>query len=572
MPAPEPPITLGRFAVPQKMRPPKVNLNKAAQNIVQIPRPTLSHLTLNAIVATYILAVLNSGYWAQFLKAFGQVPVSLAAFIVASWALTLFFLELLGPTRLQKPMAAILIMIAASADFYRRNFGVLIDREMIRNILETTVTESKHLITFDMVWQIGLMGALPAALVFWPKVKRWPILHQLWRWPVAVAASLALMIGALLVDFKSFSATFRDNKLVMANYQPGATLHALVRYTSDQWKSADPVAQPYGTDAAPGPSLAAATKPVLLVLFAGETARAQNFGLNGYARQTTPELAQRDVINFGNAWSCGTSTAVSIPCMFSHLSQAQYSREGFLSSENLLDILARSGFDVQWWDNNTGDQQVAKRLGFKRVDATLDAESCKGECRDTAFLPLIEKTAATMTRNTVLVLHMIGSHGPAYYLRYADERRIFTPDCTTTQFADCTAEAVVNAYDNSIVETDFVVANAIDILNRSDRVLPAVLYMSDHGESLGENGLYLHAAPMFMAPDEQRRVPMVAWLGNGFSQTLGIDVACLSNQHDDKISHDNLFHTVLGLLDVKTEVKNDALDLTAACKTQTASN
>lgn len=535
-------------------------------------RPTLSHFGLNAIVATYILAVLNSPYWTQVYNAFGKLPLSLAAFAIASWLLTLLILELLGPSGLQKPVAALLILIAAGADFYRRNYGVLIDREMIRNIFETTVTESKHLITFDLIWQIGLFGVLPAALVFWPHVRRRTALHQLWRWPLGVGLSFSLMVGALLVDFKSFSATFRQNKIVMASYQPGATVHSLIRYTNDQFKSAAPVAQPFGTDAKAAPQIASSQKPVLLVLFAGETARAQNFGLNGYKRNTTPELAKRDVLNFTDVWSCGTSTAVSIPCMFSHLTKDSYSRDAFLSSENLLDILARAGFDVKWWDNNTGDQSVAMRTGWAHIDETIDPASCTGECRDTAFLPLIRKTAEEMTQNTVLVLHMIGSHGPAYYLRYAPERRIFTPDCQTSQFADCSADEVVNAYDNSILETDYVLAQTIDILAASDRVTPAMIYMSDHGESLGEDGLYLHAAPMFMAPDVQRRVPFVMWMDDRFSALTGLDAACLGARQSDTLSHDNLFHTVLGLMGVQTSVHEPALDLTEGCKPELAQN
>ncbi|MEF3048192.1 phosphoethanolamine transferase [Pseudotabrizicola sp. L79] len=535
-------------------------------------RPRMTHLTLNLIGATYILAVLNSGFWQRMSELFGQHPVSFAAFAVAGWALTLLLVELLGPGALQKPVLATLILIAAAANYYERAFGVLIDREMVRNVLETTVTESKHLMTFQMVWQITLLGVLPAALVFVPVIRRRKPLHQIWRWPVGIAASFALLVGALLVDYKSFSAALRERHDLMGAYQPGATINAVRRFASDQWTTAEPVAAPYGTDATPGPLLAAATKPVLLVYFVGETARAQNFGLNGYARDTTPQLRKRNVINFSDVSSCGTSTAVSVPCMFSHHGMDDYSRNAFLSSENLLDILNRAGFDVQWFDNNTGDQKVAKRLGFTTITASIAPEACIDECTDEAFLPIIQKTAETMTQNTVLVLHMIGSHGPAYYLRYSKDRALFQPECTTTQFANCAPEDIVNAYDNSIVETDHVLAQTIDLLAASDRILPAMVYVSDHGESLGENGLYLHAAPMFMAPAEQRKVPMVMWMDSDFTTAMQVNTACLSENATQPISHDNLFHSVLGLLNVSTTVRDAALDLTAPCKLNIASN
>jgi len=537
---------------------------------VRLTRPVLGQTTLTLIVATYLMAVLNTGFWDRLVQTFPNSVWQPALLGTAVWALTVLTLELLGPWRLQKPVAALLILIAAGAHYYERSFGVLIDREMVRNVFETTVTESRHLMTPTSILQIGLTGVLPAMLVFWPKVRRVGPWHQVWRWPVGVIVAFGLLVGALFTDYKAFSAALREHQDLMASYQPGASIVSLVRYGREQWKTADPVARALGTDARPGPALAAAGKPVLLVIFAGETARAQNFGLNGYARDTTPGLRERGVINFADMSACGTSTAVSLPCMFSRLAQADYSRTGFLGEENLLDVLTHAGLAVEWHDNNTGDQRVASRTGWAQVDATLAPAACTGECTDDVFLPLIENTLATITQNTVLVLHMIGSHGPAYHLRYPSDRAQFTPDCSTAQFSDCTTEEIVNAYDNSILHTDFVLSRTIDLMAASDRVLPAMIYMSDHGESLGEDGLYLHAAPLFMAPDVQTRVPFVMWLDEEFRTVMSLDDACLRDAASRPVSHDNLFHSVLGLLDVTTGVRDAALDLTAGCRVKRA--
>ncbi|MFN4156141.1 MAG: phosphoethanolamine transferase [Paracoccaceae bacterium] len=538
---------------------------------LHVPRPEIGQTLLNIIVASYIVAMLNAGFWSRLVQVFPEFLWQRALFGAAIWALTVLLLELLGPWRLQRPVAAVLILIAASANYYERAFGVLIDREMVRNVFETTMTESRHLITSDMIGQIALTGVLPAALVFWPKVRRLGFRHQIWRWPLGVLVSFALMLGALFADYKAFSAVLRERHDLMAAYQPGAPVVAAARYVGEQWTTADPVARPLGTDARPGPTLAAAEAPVLLVIFAGETVRAQNFGLNGYARDTTPGLRERGVINFADVTACGTSTAVSLPCMFSRLTQAGYSRTNFLGEENLLDVLAHAGLAVEWHDNNTGDQKIATRTGWARVDATLAPEACTGECTDEAFLPLIEDRLATITQDTVLVLHMIGSHGPAYYLRYPPERAAFQPACETSQFSDCTVAQIVNAYDNSVLETDYVVSRAIDLMAASERVLPAMIFLSDHGESLGENGLYLHAAPGFMAPDEQTQVPMVMWLGEDFRAAMALDADCLTDAAAQPVSHDNLFHSVLGLLDVTTSVRDPGLDLAGPCRRTDAS-
>lgn len=538
---------------------------------VSLWRPGISQTTLTLLTATYMMAVLNAGFWDRVTLIFPQSMAQQALFGISIWALTVLVLELLGPWHLQKPVAALLILIAAGAHYYERSFGVLIDREMVRNVFETTMTESRHLITGTAVVQIGLTGVLPAALVFWPKVSRLGLWHQVWRWPLGVALSFALLTGGLFTDYKAFSAALRERKDLMDAYQPGASLVSVVRYAREQWKTADPVAQPLGTDARPGPLLAALDKPVLLVIFAGETARAQNFGLNGYERDTTPNLRAHDVINFADTTSCGTSTAVSLPCMFSRLTQLDYSRSAFLSEENLLDVLGHAGMAVEWHDNNTGDQKIATRTGWSRVDAALAPEACVDECTDEVFLPLIADRLATITQNTVLVLHMIGSHGPAYHLRYPPERAVFQPECKTSQFSACTVAEIVNSYDNTILQTDFVLSRTIDLMAASDRVQPAMIFLSDHGESLGEDGLYLHAAPRFMAPETQTKVPFVLWFGQEFQTAMALDRGCLHDASLRPVSQDNLFHSVLGLLDIATTVRDPALDLIGTCRNGKAS-
>lgn len=534
-------------------------------NPARLPRPQLSHSALTLLTAGYLLFALNQGFWSRLQAQFPGADGRMIAFGAGVFALTVLLLELAGPGRLQKPVAALAILVTAAAGYYERNFGVLIDREMVRNIFETTPTESAHLITPQMIASLLVTGVLPAALVFWPRVERGGLHRRLLRWPLAVTLSFTVLCLALFSHYKDYAALLREKHDVMAAYQPGASVISAWRFAAEQWKTAEPVAAPYGRDATLGPRLTAAAKPVLLVLFVGETARAQSFGLTGYARDTTPELAKRQVHAFSDVTACGTSTAVSVPCMFSGLGRDGYSRAAALGRENLLDVLKNAGLKVNWFDNNTGDQSVARRLGWSRVDRTLSAEACRGECTDEVFLPLIAQTAATMTDNTVLVLHMIGSHGPAYYLRYPEARAAFQPDCRSTQFSDCTTEEIINAYDNSIRETDYVLTKSIDLLAASDRVLPALLYLSDHGESLGENGLYLHAAPSFMAPVEQTKVPFVIWMAPRFSAAMDIDQACLTAMKDAPLSHDHLFSTVLGLLDIRTVVRNPALDLTAAC-------
>lgn len=531
-------------------------------------RPTLSALTLNLIVIAYLLAVLNGGFWSRAGTVFAGSPLSLVIFGLAVAALMLAIQSLVTLPWLHRPALALLIITAAVAEHFRRAYGVIIDREMVQNAMLTTANESRHLFSLTFIRDIVLTGVLPAALVFVPRVRPVDWRHRLWRYPVMVVVSLALVVGLLMTNFKTYSAAIREHRDMMGSQQPSATLAAVLRYAKQELVTAQIDAAPLGTDAKPGPHLAAADKPVLLVVFAGETARAQNYGLNGYARDTSPQLAGMDIVNYPDTSSCGTSTAVSLPCMFSALNRDEYSQKRFRGQENLLDVLSHAGLDVQWIDNNTGDQGIGARTGARRLDVTADATACaSGECTDAVFLPILRDIMATMTQDTVVVLHMIGSHGPAYYLRYPPEAEAFTPACRSSSFADCTIPQIVNAYDNSIRYTDQILAESIRMMEAQDRVIPAMFYMSDHGESLGEGGLYLHAAPMFLAPETQTKVPFTLWLSPRFQTVMGVDHACLRREANTPKSHDNMFHTVLGLMDIQTSVHKAELDLTSPCRT-----
>ncbi|NHB76253.1 phosphoethanolamine transferase [Rhodobacter calidifons] len=529
-------------------------------------RPSLSPALLNALVATWLLALCNATFWGHLFRIFAGRTVTALVFAGAVWALLLLVISLLALRRMQKPVLVALLMIAGVSSYYVDVLGVVIDREMIQNAMTTTFAESKHLITPQFLAHVALYGVLPSALVLWVRIRRAPALRAAAGAGLMLALSAALVAGLLFTNLKAYSTVLRAEKELLGAVQPLAPLSGALRYARMMMKSTQVVLQPTGRDAGKGPYLSTAGKPVLMVIVAGETGRAQNWSLGGYARQTNPELAARDILYFPQATSCGTATATSLPCMFSPLGQADYSYEGGLSHENLLDVLSHAGFRVEWWDNNTGDKNIADRIPRRTMTAADGADFCQPECIDGVFLKALAEKAATITEDTVIVLHQIGSHGPSDWLRYPADREIFAPACKTPELTDCTAEEIVNAYDNTIAYTDHVLAEVIDLLDGSDRVIPALYYVSDHGESLGEGGLYLHGTPYFMAPDNQTRVPMVIWMSERFRASLGLDRACLAARTDAPVSHDNMFSTVLGMLNVTTSARDDALDIAGACR------
>jgi lipid A ethanolaminephosphotransferase len=531
-------------------------------------RPEISPLALILGVSLFIMAAHNFTFWQRAWAVFDGNIRHVAGWGIAVWMLTTLMVAFFGFRWFIKPVAAFGLVLSAVTSYFMDKLGIIIDRKMMQNAMLTTVTEAKHLLTLGFLLHVAIWGLLPAAAVMFVRLRQRPLATNIWRWALTVVTAVAIFFGALFSDFKAYSAVAREHKEVLASYQPGAAIGGAARYAKMMLRNKNLTIAPLGADARKGSLIAAAEKPVLTVIFVGETARAQNFGLNGYGRPTTPELSRRDIVNFSNVSSCGTSTAVSVPCMLSNLTRGGYSYDAAFQQENLTDVLAHAGIDVLWWDNNTGDQGTSGRVAHpRRMTPADDPAACaQGECTDAVFLTPLKKALPKLERDTVLFIHMIGSHGPAYFLRYPPEAEIFTPACRTAEFADCTTDEIVNAYDNSIRFTDHVIARMIDLLAAQSTVIPAVLFLSDHGESLGEDGLYLHAAPYFLAPDTQTQVPMVLWLSAEYRRQLKVDQACLRAKGDAPLSQDNLFHTVLGLMDVVSSVREDRLDLASACR------
>jgi lipid A ethanolaminephosphotransferase len=251
-------------------------------------------------------------------------------------------------------------------------------------------------------------------------------------------------------------------------------------------------------------------------------------------------------------------------------------REGFLArdreTENLLDVLQRAGLAVLWIDNQAGGcKGVCDRVPNVNTSGLKDAVLCPaGECRDEILLKGLDERLAALpadkrAKGVVLVMHQMGSHGPAYFERTPPAYKRFVPECTSSHLPDCSRETLVNAYDNTIAYTDHVLGGLIAWLGRHEDNATALLYVADHGESLGENNLYLHGLPYALAPDLQKHVPWITWLSPGFQRASGVTTQCLASRADARVTHDNLFHSVLGLMQVGTSAYQRTLDAYAAC-------
>ena len=527
----------------------------------------LSPITLILMTIAFVLYVDNTTFWSIGKGVFDGHTVSFAGYSLAVFFLTLAAFSFFGFPWLVKPFLIFILVLSAVTSYYMDSLGVIIDRDMIQNVMVTTLTESKHLITLGFASHVFFYGILPALVVTSVKIKPQGMIRTIAVPVITFAVSLALAAGLLMADLKSYASILRERKDFMGSYQPGMPLVSAIRYAKMMSRSANVPIAAIGEDATKGASYRSGSKPVLTIVVAGETARSQNFSLNGYGVETNPKLAKLPVVSFDQVSSCGTATAVSLPCMFSEFDRDGYSYEKGISQENVLDVISHAGLNVEWWDNNTGDKGIAGRLEARSFTQTNNKEFCAaGECMDGIFMQALKEYADTITQDTVLVLHQIGSHGPTYYLRYPKEFERFTPACRTAEFKNCSAAEITNSYDNTIAYTDEILAQTIAMLQSQDQLATALLYVSDHGESLGEGGLYLHGSPYFMAPEYQTKVPMILWMSEAFKDKFAIDQSCLVAKKAAILSHDNLFHSLLGMLDIQTNERAPSLDIFASCK------
>jgi lipid A ethanolaminephosphotransferase len=533
-------------------------------------RPELVTLLASA----FLLLGFNSTFWQHLFTITDtnanntgvilRVAFSAMIFLVFNIVLTLLAFE-----RVLKPLLITLFMISAGVAYFMNRYGVLIDTGMLRNFAETNATEVGDLLSPMLFVYLGLLGVLPS-LLLWKTPVNYRRLHRELISKVWVSVTCAAVITAVaMVNYQGLSSLFRNHKELRLMVVPSNYLSASIGYLREQVVTAQKPFLKIGEDAKLGSEWDQHPRKSLTVLVVGESARAENFGILGYNRDTTPQLRKEDgLVAFTDVHSCGTETAVSVPCMFSNMGRKDYNASTAKSQEGLLDVLKRAGLDVIWRDNQSGCKGTCDRVTMQDVSNLKDPQLCaNNECRDEILLQGLQSFIDHLDKDTVLVLHQMGSHGPAYFKRYPKEFEQFTPVCQSNALDTCSRESIVNGYDNTLLYTDHVLASLIDILrSNQDKVDTAMLYLSDHGESLGEYNLFLHGTPYMLAPDQQKHVPMLVWFSDNYQQSFSVDSHCLTNTRNTPLSQDNLFHSMLGLLQVHSKTYDPALDMFAGCR------
>ncbi|TCV84850.1 phosphoethanolamine transferase [Testudinibacter aquarius] len=532
----------------------------------------MSSSKLLALLTLFFTVVMNYAFYKTVLALYPNIDMFALSLPFAMFFILYAAFQILALPYLHKILMPLLLLLSASIGYNALFYNVYFDTNMLENVLQTSFTEASKLVTFSYILWIVVFGVVPSLLYVMVKVNYRTWYKEIGVRLLLIALSAAVIGGIAKFYYQDYASFFRNNKQVVNLIVPSNFIGAGINEVKRIQQANRPFEQ-IGLDAQQVKS--DGQKRRVLVLVVGETTRAQNWGLNGYQvngqpRQTTPKLAAlgSELVNYPQVTSCGTATAVSVPCMFSVMDRSNFNSSVAQKQDNLLDIAQRSGINILWLDNDTGCKGVCDRVLTENLTGTNSAEFCRnGECLDDILLQNFEqRLQADPNKDLIVVLHTMGSHGPTYFERYTPEYRQFTPTCDTQDIAKCSKEQLVNTYDNGILYIDQFLDQVITTLKKQPNFDSALLYVSDHGESLGENGMYLHGTPYSIAPDEQTHVPAVFWASQGWQAQRNLDLSCLQkNANATAYSQDNYFHSILGLMQIKTTVYNPTMDIFAGC-------
>ncbi len=463
---------------------------------------------------------------------------------------------------IEKPLIIIWLMTSSIVSYQMFYYGIVFNSDMFVNIFETNTGEGLSFVNFHILIWFFIFGILPSILISKLTITHKSLIKETCSRSISIIISLAILTTIYLLYYKDIASIARNNKNLRTTIVPTYFTYSFVKYLKNTYFNTLIPYKEIGLDAQLNTNPNRRKNLSLIVI--GETARSMNIELNGYLKDTNRYTKPFNIISFKNVKSCATATAISLPCMFSSFPRHEYKYEYAANQDNLIDILKRTNINMMWLDNDDGCKGVCNNIKNIKIQNNNN-KWCDGlYCYDGILVEKTKNELAHISHNdTIIFLHLIGSHGPTYYKRYPKDHKIYSPDCPRSDIQNCNNEELVNSYDNTIAYTDFVLSKLIELLKtKNNNWNTSLIYISDHGESLGEYGLYLHGAPYFMAPEEQTKIPMLMWFSDSFAKENKINLDELFNKAENNFySHDNFFHTILGLASVTTNVYDSNLDI-----------
>ena len=463
------------------------------------------------------------------------------------------FLSLISNKFTLKVVFSAFTLIGIYSSYFAYKFGIIIDDVMILNIISTDAAEASGLLSLDIIL-ISIFAVIAVFIIYKVKIPFENLKKEAIARLMLLVCLPLVMVGVIFLNSAAFASFFREHKEIRYYTNPITPIYSTINLLHENLTSDKRELEII--DPAPYAKISYEDSDYeLVILIVGETARSDRMSLNGYEKNTNPYTSNiKNIISYTNFWSCGTSTAISVPCLFSYTNRKDWKKDDIYLRENVLDTLHKQGVYVEWRDNNSSSKGVADRIPYLNYRNADINPNCDIECRDIGMLDGLETVVKNHPNQDILiVLHAMGSHGPHYAARVPDKYKKFFPECKTNDLQSCSVEEISNAYDNTIVYQDYLNSLAIDFLKKFPERDARFLYISDHGESLGEDGMYLHGYPYRFAPENQKKVAALTWAPQG-SDIPQYEV--MKMKHEE-LSHNNLACSLLELFEVDSEICSD---------------
>ena len=477
-------------------------------------------LLYNIPFFSYVVENSNESAGGKMLLLTSLVLIMLAVNFMMTY-LAIFCLRIVG-----RILLAIFAIINATAVYFIVTYSVMIDATTVENVFNTRYSEASGFFSWSLWLCILLCGVVPAVYCLLQPV----VVGKAKKLGICCAGSLAviLVVGLLNVS-QTLWISQHDTELggLLQPWSYVANTCRVISFSQDE--QAEEIKLPDGkiTD----------NEKAVVVLVIGESARKANFQLYGYQRDTNPLLSKQQDLKVFEATSCATYTTAGSKAIL----EPKDTDELY---ELLPNYAFRTGVDVAWRTSNWGEPPI-------HIDEYLTDTELADQYPDVdknydgiLFAGLRERIEKSPKNKVLIILHTSTSHGPKYADKYPKEFEAYKPVAKNVEEGEKNIATLVNAYDNTIRYTDYLLDNLINTLRDMTAWKSAMIFISDHGESLGENKMFMHGLPMKLAPKVQYEIPFLVWTSKDFRDYKS-DLPEVLEQH-------YIFHSVLNLLSIES--------------------
>ncbi|HMC01983.1 MAG TPA: phosphoethanolamine--lipid A transferase EptA, partial [Flavobacteriaceae bacterium] len=432
-----------------------------------------------------------------------------------------------------KVLLVLFFIINAVALYFINTYNIIIDETMIGNVLNTNYEEASSFFSFRLIVYLIVLGIIPSIIIIKIKTLKVPVKNFL----INFSLTLIFIISMVFVNAGNWLWIDKNSTELGALVMPWSyVVNTSLFYIHKSQENKKEILLPNAT-------IKDAEKSVA-VLVIGESVRSENFSLYGYERLTNPLLSKTENVYSFNATACATYTRAGVKCILEHTNTKKL-------YEILPNYLYRNDVEVIWRTTNWGEPPIHIKNFIKKNDLKKDCEGDKCKYDEILLSGLNEQILASDKNKILIVLHTSTSHGPSYSKKYPPEFETFKPVCNSVELGKCTSEELINAYDNTIVYTDYILSSLIENLKQLKEYNSTMIFVSDHGESLGENNLYMHGIPARIAPKEQLEIPFIVWLSDS-SKKL---------KPNETLSQNHVFHSVLNFLAIKSPIYDESMSI-----------